>query len=61
MNEVMVSKGQIIPKGGIIGTSGCSGNAARIQRARFHIHIEAGTQPKNKNIDPINLIRTEIQ
>jgi len=61
MNEVLVSEGQIIPKGGIIGTSGCSGNAARIARSRFHIHIEAGTGLYNKNIDPINLLNTEIE
>ncbi len=61
MNEVKVTKGQIVPRGGIIGTSGCSGNAARIVPERYHIHIQAGDSPWSKNIDPINLLNTQLE
>ncbi len=61
MNEVKVSTGQVIPRGGIIGTSGCSGNAARIQPERYHIHIQAGDSPWGKNVDPIYLINSQLE
>ncbi|MDR0748932.1 MAG: M23 family metallopeptidase, partial [Tannerellaceae bacterium] len=63
LNTVNVTKGQKINQGDIIGTAGCSGNAARIAPTLYHVHIEANstnTWTGNRDIDPLSLLTTKI-
>jgi hypothetical protein len=63
LNTVNVTVGQKIKQGDIIGTAGCSGNAARIEKSEFHVHIEANstnTWTGNRDIDPLSLLTTLI-
>jgi murein DD-endopeptidase MepM/ murein hydrolase activator NlpD len=63
LNTVNVTKGQKINQGDIIGTAGCSGNAARIEPSLYHVHIEANstnTWTGNRDIDPLSLLTTKI-
>ncbi|MDR1203604.1 MAG: M23 family metallopeptidase [Tannerellaceae bacterium] len=63
LNTVNVTKGQKINQGDIIGTAGCSGNAARIEPTLYHVHIEANstnTWTGNRDIDPLSLLITKI-
>jgi len=65
LNEVNVKIGDYVSVGEIIGTSGCSGNAARIPSNIYHVHIEANTTNNFtpgviRLIDPRVLIKTKI-
>jgi len=62
LNDISISIGQKINKGDIIGKSGCSGNAARIEPYRYHIHIEASSDNdflgNVRDINPATILNT---
>ena len=63
LDNVKIYYGQKINKGDIIGNSGCSGNAARIEPYRFHIHIEASSFNnfigKVRDVNPATILNTK--
>jgi murein DD-endopeptidase MepM/ murein hydrolase activator NlpD len=65
LNTISVNVGDAIDAGTIIGTSGCSGNAAAIDVSNYHIHIEAHTgnnfvQGVQRAINPLTLLQTTL-
>jgi murein DD-endopeptidase MepM/ murein hydrolase activator NlpD len=65
LNTVSVNINDIVNAGEIIGTSGCSGNAAAIAISDYHIHIEAHTENNfvqgiQRIINPLTLLQTTL-